>query len=111
MDHMGFQLPAMPPQVMNQPPQIFGAYDGLPQLPPDLAAQMFTDSGLLLDDSNEAKRRRIARVRSLVPAFRRNRSCGRGIIIGPGADGYRPAICVERRRSSVMERCLLVRTA
>lgn len=72
---MGFQLPAMPPQVMNQPPQIFGAYgpDGLPHLPPDLAAQMFSDSAMLLDDSNEAKRRRIARVRLFIRAFRFNR--------------------------------------
>ncbi|KAF4978656.1 hypothetical protein FZEAL_4999 [Fusarium zealandicum] len=46
---------------MNQPPQIFGGYDGLPQMHPDLAAQMFPDSAMLLDDSNDAKRRRIAR--------------------------------------------------
>ncbi|KAK4127374.1 hypothetical protein N657DRAFT_566444 [Parathielavia appendiculata] len=50
---------------MNPPPQIFGGYSehGLPiqQLPPDLmAAQMFGDHGLL-EDTNEAKRRRIAR--------------------------------------------------
>ena len=32
------------------------------QLPPELTAQMFADHGLL-DDTNEAKRRRIARVR------------------------------------------------
>ncbi|KAF5021163.1 hypothetical protein F66182_6809 [Fusarium sp. NRRL 66182] len=46
---------------MNQPPQIFGGYDGLPQLPPEVAVQMFTDSAMLLDDSNDPKRRRIAR--------------------------------------------------
>ncbi|KAI5865469.1 N-terminal binuclear Zn cluster-containing protein [Durotheca rogersii] len=68
MDHIrvdpgGFQMPGMPPQLMNQPPQIFGAYghDGLPVLPPDLAAQMAFDPAALLDDVNEAKRRRIAR--------------------------------------------------
>ncbi|KAK1504141.1 fungal specific transcription factor, partial [Colletotrichum tamarilloi] len=67
MDHMGFQMPHMggPPQMMNQPPQIFGAYtpDGLPvtHMPPDLAAHMFGDPSTLLDDANEAKRRRIAR--------------------------------------------------
>ncbi|KAK4168980.1 6c6d08f8-8b27-48d1-a5e9-ee3a8a61eadc [Cladorrhinum sp. PSN259] len=71
MDHIhsGFQMPIQPPQIMNPPPQIFGGYSehqhhGLPsmsQLPPDLmAAQMFGDHGLL-EDTNEAKRRRIAR--------------------------------------------------
>lgn len=63
----GFQMPAMAhPPLMNQPPQIFGAhaYDGLPMqhLPPELTAQMFGDPNGLLDDANEAKRRRIARV-------------------------------------------------
>ena len=67
MDHMSFQIPGMaPPPLMNQPPPIFGAYsaDGIPMqhLPPELAAQMFGDPTGLLDDSNEAKRRRIARV-------------------------------------------------
>lgn len=69
MDHHlgGFQIPAMvQPTLMNQPPQIFGthAYDGMrmQNLSPELTAQMFGDSTMLLDDSNEAKRRRIARV-------------------------------------------------
>lgn len=63
-------MPAMaqpPPPLMNQPPQIFGdSYHGLPiqHLPPELTAQMFGDPGALLDDANEAKRRRIARVSS-----------------------------------------------
>ncbi|KZZ96535.1 Transcription factor [Moelleriella libera RCEF 2490] len=67
MDHMGFQMHGMaPPPLMNQPPQIFGGYstDGLPnvsQMPPDLAAHMFPDAHLLMEDTNEAKRRRIAR--------------------------------------------------
>ncbi|PNY29113.1 Transcriptional activator protein acu-15 [Tolypocladium capitatum] len=64
MDHMAFQMPGMaPPVLMNQPPQIFGAYGpgGLPQMPPDLVSHMFTDSHLLMEDTNEAKRRRIAR--------------------------------------------------
>jgi len=71
MDHIhpGFQMPIQPPSLMNPPPQIFGGYaehqhHGMPmsQLPPDLmAAQMFGDHGLL-EDTNEAKRRRIARV-------------------------------------------------
>ncbi|KAH8888668.1 hypothetical protein GQ53DRAFT_227831 [Thozetella sp. PMI_491] len=65
MDHMhgGFQMPMPAPVLMNQPPQIFGGYpgpDGLTQLHPELTAQMFADHGIL-DDTNEAKRRRIAR--------------------------------------------------
>lgn len=58
-----FQMPPLvAPQLTNQPPQIFGSYlaDGLPQLTPDMAAQLFPDS-MLLDDSLDAKRRRIAR--------------------------------------------------
>ncbi|KAJ4403971.1 hypothetical protein N0V82_010572 [Gnomoniopsis sp. IMI 355080] len=64
---MGGFHPSMaqpPPPLMNQPPQIFGdAYHGMPMqhLPPELTAQMFGDPGALLDDANEAKRRRIAR--------------------------------------------------
>ncbi|KAK3299428.1 fungal-specific transcription factor domain-containing protein [Chaetomium fimeti] len=63
--HSGFQMPIAPPPLMNPPPQIFGGYNEhglqMPQLPPDLmAAQMFGDHGLL-EDTNEAKRRRIAR--------------------------------------------------
>ncbi|KYK61473.1 binuclear Zn cluster-containing protein [Drechmeria coniospora] len=64
MDPMSFQIPGMvPPPMMNQPPQIFGGYgtEGIPQLPPELASHMFSDSSLLMEDSNEAKRRRIAR--------------------------------------------------
>jgi len=69
MDHIhpGFQMPIPPPPIINQPPQIFGGYTehGIPippQLPPDLmAAQMFGDPGLL-EDTTEAKRRRISRV-------------------------------------------------
>jgi hypothetical protein len=59
-------MPGMPPapQLLNRPPQIFGSYapDGMPVLPPELAAQMAFDPSTLLDDANEAKRRRIARV-------------------------------------------------
>lgn len=68
---MNFQIPGMgPPPIMNQPPQIFGGYgpDGLPnapQIPADLAAHMFPDTHLLMEDTNEAKRRRIARVRKI----------------------------------------------
>ncbi|KAF5660714.1 Mut3p-like transcriptional activator [Fusarium heterosporum] len=61
MDHMGFQVPGMAPPIMNQPPQVFGGYDGLPQLPPEIAAQMFNDSAMMLEDANDPKRRRIAR--------------------------------------------------
>ena len=62
-DNIGFQMPNMvAPPLMNPPPQLFGAYntDGLP-LAVDLSDMSFGD-GSLLDDSNEAKRRRIARV-------------------------------------------------
>ena len=55
-----------PPQLMNQPPQIFGSYahhdGGMPVLPPEIAAQMAFDPTGLLEDPNDAKRRRIARV-------------------------------------------------
>ncbi|KAI1325347.1 N-terminal binuclear Zn cluster-containing protein [Xylariaceae sp. FL0255] len=69
MDHLrvdpgSFSIPGMhPPPLMNQPPQIFGAYghDGMPVLPPELAAQLGFDPASLLDDVNDAKRRRIAR--------------------------------------------------
>ena len=59
---MGFEMPI----VMNQPPQIFGAYnpDGSP-VPPSLPGLLFSDdqmTGGSLDESSDAKRRRIARV-------------------------------------------------
>ena len=64
--------------LMNQPPQIFGGYnsDGSP-IPPALPGPMFGDlndgDG---DDSNDAKRRRIARVRALPRDHcRRHREC------------------------------------
>jgi hypothetical protein len=56
------------PPLMNPPPQIFGAYtaDGMPMPStlPDMSGPLFGD-GTLLDESNEAKRRRIARVRQV----------------------------------------------
>jgi len=58
---MAFQVPGMAPTIMNQPPQVFGSYDGIPQLPPEIAAQMFNDSAMMLEDANDPKRRRIAR--------------------------------------------------
>ena len=66
-NHNSFQMPSsIAPPMMNPPPHIFGAYsaEGLPMEANllDLSAPMFTD-GTLLDESNEAKRRRIARVR------------------------------------------------
>jgi len=57
-----------PPPLMNPPPQIFGGYNGLPEL--DLSSQMFSD-GSLLDESSEAKRRRIARVCEIYLGFLR----------------------------------------
>ncbi|CEI38860.1 hypothetical protein FVEN_g11259 [Fusarium venenatum] len=62
MDHMAFQVPGMAPPIMNHPPpQVFGSYDGIPQLHPEIAAQMFNDSAMMLEDANDPKRRRIAR--------------------------------------------------
>jgi hypothetical protein len=53
------------PPMMNPPPQIFGGYshDGLPtnMSMPDLSQPYLGDGGLM-DESIEAKRRRIARV-------------------------------------------------
>ncbi|KAH8794799.1 fungal-specific transcription factor domain-containing protein [Hyaloscypha finlandica] len=64
MDHNGFQMPQMAaPPLMNPPPPIFGAYsaDGLPNMNmQDLSQPLFGD-GSLMDESIEAKRRRIAR--------------------------------------------------
>ena len=116
MDHMhsGFQMPMAAPPLMNPPPQIFGGYPEhgmqMHQLPPDLSvAQMFGDHGLL-DDSNEAKRRRIARVSLLA---------GDGLVDKREKPGslmrfvppYRLVICAGRRKSSAMVNCLPARTA
>lgn len=62
-DTNGYAMPPMSaPQMMNPPPQIFGAYDGLSNINMhDLSQPLFGDS-TLLDESIEAKRRRIARV-------------------------------------------------
>lgn len=52
------------PQLVNQPPQIFGAYssDGSP-IPPVLNGSVFGDpNDASFDDLNDPKRRRIARV-------------------------------------------------
>lgn len=73
MDRMnanhGMHLPAgtIPQLNHNPPPQIFGGYtpDGSPLVPhglPDYPGPLFTDGTNFLDDSNEVKRRRIARV-------------------------------------------------
>jgi hypothetical protein len=83
------------PPLMNPPPQIFGAYsaDGLP-IPanlPDLAGPLFGD-GTLLDESNEAKRRRIARVGFIAQLG----EIETWLTIG------RLATCAVRRRSSAM---------
>lgn len=79
MDRLGmFQMPNLvPPPLTNQPPQIFGSYmaDGLPNLPPDMAGQIFSDPNLLLEDPNDAKRRRIARVSPLQILYRSFSPC------------------------------------
>ena len=82
MDHINFQIPGgmAPPVNPPPPPQVFGIYgpDGLPQvqhLPPDMAAQMFPDSSFLFDESQDAKRRRIARVSTCARTY----GCAPGI--------------------------------
>lgn len=69
MDHMGGNdgMGYADQLLMNQPPQIFGAYtsDGSP-IPPVLTDSMFGDlHDGSADDANDAKRRRIARVSAI----------------------------------------------
>jgi hypothetical protein len=58
-------MPFEPPQIVNHPPQIFGAShaEGSPA-PSATPGPIFTDEQLSgnMDESNDAKRRRIARV-------------------------------------------------
>lgn len=72
-DNNGYQMPHMAgPPMMNHQPQMYGAYtaDGMPTMGmPDMSQQMYGD-GSMMDDSIEAKRRRIARVSSAVIAGR-----------------------------------------
>lgn len=112
-----------PPQLMSQPPQIFGdAYHGMPMqhLPPELTAQMFGDPGALLDDANEAKRRRIARVS--LPSLSPSPPSPRPAPSAPPRLSFltqpltiltyhRPVICAGRRRLSVTESYQRVCTA
>jgi hypothetical protein len=63
MAQVPFQLPmGPPPPLINQPPQIFGAFmpEGMSNFTSDMTAQMFGDA--LHDDLNDPKRRRIAKV-------------------------------------------------
>jgi len=65
-DNHGFQMPQMSaPPLMNPPPQIFGVYNGADGMPamnmPDMSQPLFGDT-TMMDESIEAKRRRIARV-------------------------------------------------
>ncbi len=69
-DSNAFAMPSQMsgPPLMNPSPQIFGGYDGLTAMNmPDLSQPIFGDA-TLMDESIEAKRRRIARVGYLVPA-------------------------------------------
>ena len=96
---MGYDMP----QLANQPPQIFGAYnsDGSP-IPPVLNGQVFSDpSDGGYEDLNDPKRRRIARV-CVLPQLILRETC---------ADHGRHAICVGRRKSNAMARCPSVRIA
>lgn len=67
MDHLrqnGDEFTFDLPHLINQPPQIFGNYgpDGSP-IPSTLNGALFGDQDLLsMDDVNDPKRRRIARV-------------------------------------------------
>jgi hypothetical protein len=102
-DNTGFVMPNMSaPSLMNPPPQLFGGYrgtDGLSSINlADLSQPVYGDA-TLMDESIEAKRRRIARVGHIRD------------IEGEAhwADGYRLVICVGRRRSSVTGSCRLAR--
>ena len=68
MDSNGYQMPPMQaPPLMNPPPQIFGGYNADPLASinmSDLSQSIFADANLM-DESVEAKRRRIARVRTV----------------------------------------------
>jgi hypothetical protein len=72
-------MPFEPPQIVNRPPQIFGGShaEGSPA-PSATPGPIFTDEQLSgnLDESNEAKRRRIARVCWPDTADRANTSGG-----------------------------------
>ena len=77
LNQHGYQMPngLQPPPIMNQPPQVFGQYDheGLP-MPGSLQdhSGMFVGGdGTFMDESSEAKRRRIARVSNIKPSIPR----------------------------------------
>ncbi|MCJ1312496.1 hypothetical protein MMC25_006170 [Agyrium rufum] len=50
-----------PPPLMNQPPQLFGPYSSGSPVSADFAANFFDDPNGMGDESQDAKRRRIAR--------------------------------------------------
>ena len=86
------------PPIMNPPPQIFGGFgaDGSP-ISSSLQPGMFSDEQLFgngdeLGGPGDAKRRRIARV-----------STGYTMGVKLLTNAPRHAICVARKRSSVME--------
>lgn len=112
MDQMNFQMPGNGPPMMNQPPQIFGSYgpDGIPNMShiSDMTAHMFSDAQLLLDDSNDAKRRRIARVCNRATSV----SQQHGKIDRPANSPLpRPATCAGKRKSSATASCPPAQTA
>ena len=69
----------------------------------DLSQPLFGD-GTLLDESNEAKRRRIARVGIYICDC-----CARDVLDCTDVLLFRLAICVGKRKSSAMEKCPRVR--
>lgn len=101
-DGMGFD---MQPMMMNQQPQLFGAYPQDSSQMGMSAESLYPDDSLAAgEDANDAKRRRIARVRNAA-----------NILAIKVADREyfwsRPAICVGRRKSSATANCPSVRTA
>lgn len=97
-DGMGFDIP-----MMNQQSQLFGYSNDDSQVPGMSAGSMYPDDAALAgEDANDAKRRRIARVRIMLISTTRQ---------GLTSSGDRLATCAGRRRSSATARCPSVRTA
>lgn len=101
-DGMGFGIKSMP---ISQQPQVFGNYAqdasqmGMP------AGSMYADDAALTagEDTNDAKRRRIARVGIFSHTMELNMEADSWFW------GSRLATCAGRRRSNAMARCRSVR--
>jgi hypothetical protein len=81
-------MPNVAQQVYNPPPQIFGAGgyvpDGLPNLGIADLGQNFLPDPSLMDESIEAKRRRIARVCLYFSILCEERGQSEGGVVGHG---------------------------